>query len=128
MEASINITYYKDCVFGSCILLNYIGMLWVNVREKDNLIKFGNGITEAPTYSSVFSNDQSTKDIKLINTAFKPLNADIICYWLMSFAVITLIFILVTLISDWNTVFYRKAIIYKRRVDDELASRRQQSR
>ena len=34
----------------------------------------------------------------------------------------TSVWILVTLITDWNTVFYRKAIIYKRRVDEELAS------
>ena len=34
------------------------------------------------------------------------------------------VWILVTLITDWNTVFYRKAIIYRKRVDDELQSRR----
>lgn len=34
----------------------------------------------------------------------------------------TSVWILVTLITDWNTVFYRKAIIYKRRIDEELAS------
>ena len=27
-----------------------------------------------------------------------------------------------TLINDWNSVFYRKAIIYKRRVEQEIAA------
>ena len=127
MEASINITYYKDCVFGGCVLLNYIGMLWVNWREKDNLNMYGFGMTEAPTYSSVFSNDQSINDYGALDSSLKPKNAEIICDWLISFSCITFVFILVTLVSEWNTVFYRKAIIYKRRVEDELASRRLQS-
>ncbi len=33
------------------------------------------------------------------------------------------IWILVTMITDINSVFYRKAIIYKKRVDDELQTR-----
>lgn len=37
---------------------------------------------------------------------------------------ISFIWILVTLITDWKSVFYRKAIIYKRRIDDELEKRR----
>ena len=30
IEATINITYYKDCVFAVCVFATYIGMLWVN--------------------------------------------------------------------------------------------------
>ena len=30
VEASMYLTYYKDCVFAFTILLLYIGMLWVN--------------------------------------------------------------------------------------------------
>ena len=31
---------------------------------------------------------------------------------------------MITLISDWNTVFYRKALIYKKRAEKELNDRR----
>lgn len=36
----------------------------------------------------------------------------------------TFVWLLVTLITDWSSVFYRKAIIYKRRVDDELQTKK----
>lgn len=31
------------------------------------------------------------------------------------------------MVTDWNSVFYRKAVIYKRRVDEELEMRRERS-
>jgi len=31
VEASINLTYYKDCVFAVTVLSSYLGMLWVNL-------------------------------------------------------------------------------------------------
>lgn len=34
VEASVNLTYYKDCIFGFTVLMLYIGMLWVNVEFK----------------------------------------------------------------------------------------------
>lgn len=43
-----------------------------------------------------------------------------VCNWLVAFSIMSFVWILVTLITDWNTVFYRKAIIYRKRVDDEL--------
>lgn len=43
-----------------------------------------------------------------------------VCNWLTAFSIMNFVWILVTLITDWNTVFYRKAIIYRKRVDDEL--------
>ena len=36
----------------------------------------------------------------------------------------TVIWVLVTLITDFQSVFYRKAIIYKRRIDTELEKRK----
>jgi hypothetical protein len=51
-------------------------------------------------------------------------DADQICNWLTVFIVMTFVWLLVTLLTDWSSVFYRKAIIYKRRVDDELEKRR----
>jgi hypothetical protein len=48
-----------------------------------------------------------------------------ICHWLTAFSIMNFVWILVTIITDYNSVFYRKAIIYKKRVDDELQSRRQ---
>ena len=33
-EASINLTYYKDCVFAFVTFMIYIGMLWVNFQYK----------------------------------------------------------------------------------------------
>ena len=31
----------------------------------------------------------------------------------------TFVWVFVTLVTDWNTVFYRKAIIYKKRLQEE---------
>ena len=42
----------------------------------------------------------------------------------MAICVLTLVWTMVTLITDWNSVFYRKAYIYKKRVDAELARKR----
>ncbi len=33
-EASINLTYYKDCVFAFVTFMIYFGMLWVNFHYK----------------------------------------------------------------------------------------------
>mgnify|MGYP006878263060 CR=1 FL=1 len=40
--------------------------------------------------------------------------------WLEAAAILQSIWLLVTLVTDWNSVFYRKAIIYKKRLDAEL--------
>ena len=42
----------------------------------------------------------------------------------MAICVLSLVWTMVTLITDWNSVFYRKAYIYKKRVDAELATKR----
>ena len=34
VEASIYITYYKDCIFAFVILLTFMGMMWVNIQYK----------------------------------------------------------------------------------------------
>ena len=34
VEASINLTYYKDCIFAMTTLLIFIGMLWVNYHYR----------------------------------------------------------------------------------------------
>jgi len=47
--------------------------------------------------------------------------------WILTFTLASFVWILVTLITDWNSVFYRKAIIYKKAVEDELRSRRDSS-
>ena len=39
VEASINITYYKDCVFAFCVFTFYTGMLWVNWIQKKQFDK-----------------------------------------------------------------------------------------
>jgi hypothetical protein len=82
---------------------------------------------EALPISSFFEDDHSPNSFG-INISLKASNAVKICDWLIFFGGVTFVFILVTLISDWNTVFYRKAIIYRRRVDDELANKRLQNR
>ena len=38
-----------------------------------------------------------------------------------------IIWIGATLVTDWNSVFYRKAVIYKKRVEDELEMRKDRS-
>ena len=37
VEASVNLTYYKDCVFAFTVFLLYIGMLWVNEEFKEQV-------------------------------------------------------------------------------------------
>ena len=37
VEASVNLTYYKDCVFAFTVFLLYVGMLWVNVEFKQQV-------------------------------------------------------------------------------------------
>ena len=45
----------------------------------------------------------------------------------MTFIALSIIWIGATLITDWNSVFYRKAVIYKKRVDEELEMRKDRS-
>ena len=45
----------------------------------------------------------------------------------MTFISLSILWIGATLITDWNSVFYRKAVIYKKRVDEELEMRRDRS-
>ena len=40
--------------------------------------------------------------------------------FLYAFICMTFVWILVTLITDWSAVFYRKHIVYKRRMGEEL--------
>ena len=35
VEASINLTYYKDCVFALCIAMIFFGMTWTNYSQKE---------------------------------------------------------------------------------------------
>ena len=39
---------------------------------------------------------------------------------------LNIVWIVVTLITDWQTCFYRKAAVYKRRVENAIEQRRQQ--
>ena len=39
VEASVNLTYYRDCVFSSTVFCIYMGMLWVSVEFKMFLTK-----------------------------------------------------------------------------------------
>ena len=106
IESSINITYYKDCIFAFCVFTFYFGMLWVNWSQKKKNID----ILGVEDLSGIFDN----KEQKI-----KYRDADLICHWLIAFGCLTFVFLLITLISDWNSVFYRKAIIYKQRAARE---------
>ena len=37
VEASVNLTYYKDCIFAFTVFLLYFGMLWVNFEFKEQV-------------------------------------------------------------------------------------------
>lgn len=50
-----------------------------------------------------------------------------ICNWLWTLCVLTFLWVLVTLVTDWNTVFYRKAIIYRKRLEEESRRHAQSS-
>jgi hypothetical protein len=54
-------------------------------------------------------------------------DADLICDWLYTLLGMTFVWILVTLISDWKSVFYRKAAIYKRMEQEEAKRHEQQA-
>ena len=52
--------------------------------------------------------------------------ADQICKWLTTLTTMCLVWLIVTLVTDSSSVFYRKAIIYKKRVDGEVTRRKTQ--
>ena len=116
---SVNLTYYKDCVFATITLLMFVGMYWANIQYRNK---------GSPTHD--------LDDIQAIGNEFKRIHIDIInrdltdndaiqiCNWLMTFIALSIVWIGATLITDWNSAFYRKAVIYKKRVDEELEMRR----
>lgn len=39
VETSINITYFKDCIFGLTVFFIYIGIFWVNRKYRAKSFK-----------------------------------------------------------------------------------------
>ena len=63
---------------------------------------------------------------KLDDLDFKN-DADEICEGLIWFCTMLFFWIAMTITIDWSSVFYRKAIIYKRRIRDELIKQNDKS-
>ena len=132
VETSINVTYYKDCVFALTSFFIFIGMFWVNHKAKSphsNLYKSENDDSLDNYYenidmiSQIFYR-QLEDDPHAYDKVKIEKEGDKVCAWLVTFIVMTFIWVLVTLITDFQSVFYRKAIIYKRRIDTELEKRK----
>lgn len=95
---SIYLTYYKDVVFSFVTLANYCGMLTVTSWQ----LQLESQNEEGLLYK-------------------KTLN---ISHWLITLVVLNFVSLLMTVIVDYNKAFYRKAIIYKKRVAKALKKRR----
>ena len=54
-------------------------------------------------------------------------DADEICEGLIWFCIVLFFWITMTITIDWSSVFYRKAIIYKRRINQELINKNDKS-
>ena len=100
VEMSIYLTYYKDVVFSTATLINYYGMLYISRQELDeaNMVKK----TTLLTFSLY---QDKTNEIYI---------------WLIIMVTLNSIWLLVTLITDYDCAFYRKAFVYKRRVERAL--------
>lgn len=73
IEASINITYYKDCVFGICVFMTFVGMLWVQEIQRQNDTLF-NEFSPAPSFKELLTGEHpSLKAFKLVSFALIPL-------------------------------------------------------
>jgi len=87
VETSINLTYYKDCVFAAAVLMMYLGMFWVNRGQK--------GLDKHGPYTRIIGG-VIRSDMDLVES-----DADKICNWLIALIVLLFMFILVTLLTDW---------------------------
>ena len=54
-------------------------------------------------------------------------DTDEICEGLIWFCIMLFFWITMTITIDWSSVFYRKAIIYKRRINQELINKNDKS-
>lgn len=102
IEMSIYITYYKDVMFSLLTLVNFVGMLIVSQEQL--------------AQESVFA-DQASSSSYVAKTHQ-------ISNWLIVMVVLNVIWLVVTVITDFDSAFYRKAFVYKRRVDKALLKQR----
>ena len=127
VEASINITYYRDCVFAFTMFAIYFGMLWLNwtYRFHKALLENDNDddqdeVEGGSTLSMLIINSFKRRHI-LLGKSYDGLqfkdDADEICGGLIWFCILLFFWITMTITIDWSSVFYRKAIIYKRRIN-----------
>ena len=124
VETSINLTYYRDCVFGFTVFMLFFGMLWVNV-EFAFLVELydvnASVFTAVPTAYQYLTNNivVPAKETQRSKTDYRK-EAKHVNTWLMLLLLATFVWLLVSLVTDWKSVFYRKHIIYKKRMKDDL--------
>ena len=102
VEMSIYLTYYKDIMFALVTLIDYVGM-YVICRSTIKQENFGS---------------DTPNDVKLAKRT-NQLNG-----WLEAMMILNCIWLAVTLITDFDSAFYRKASVYKRRVDKAAARKK----
>ena len=107
VEASINLTYYKDCIFAVGTLICELGMYYTNYTEK--IKEFDRPIIIPPVETAKdtsfswmsddsFAND-SVNELLGISISWSTLNqAKLLCMWLLAITVLTAISILTTLL------------------------------
>lgn len=101
VEMSIYITYYKDVMFSLLTLVNFVGML-------------------------IVSQEQLSAEQQQLGTISLQEKIRQITNWLIAMVVLNVIWLVVTVIADFDSAFYRKAFVYKRRVDRALLKQREQ--
>jgi hypothetical protein len=100
IEATINLAYYKDVVFGFMVLIEFSGMLYFSIQTDRLDPQAQNGQT-----------DKSLTSIQRLLIG------------IMVYSFVTLIF---TLVFNWDSVFYTKARQFNRK-QIELRNRQTQA-
>jgi len=119
LEMSIFITYYKDVMFALTTMVNFFGMYYTSYEKLDPADKhfFWNH------HKNKVNNFASTDYPRLLAgtvSSTEDAPAKVIQNWVTGCVLLNIIWIVVTLVADWRSCFYRKAFQYKRRVDNAV--------
>lgn len=125
IEMAVFIAYYKDIVFSTITLINFCGMYYNSYKKLDDADKhwFWRSLGFNSTYEGM-NHPMLTAVGSVADNSFN--SAKEIHQWLIGMMMLNITWIVVTLITDWQTCFYRKAAVYKRRVENAIEQRRQQ--
>ena len=77
VEASINLTYYRDVVFAFVVFEIYFGMLWVNYEYKTGKISFDDDTNQMSMAEATYPDWISTYndyDTPMVRNRLKPVS------------------------------------------------------